>query len=167
MVSEEDCPLQECQCAELPHQVSPVFFPTNIFFPPRFCSLIFQFPVFLIRTLTTLFLPPLPNFLPVCGASNLSLVAQLEGRPGSVCSHPQTQTRPHRLLQTEEGAQSFSLCPRQTFLYFFFVLVDDCLAGHAFPPQKSVYIETNVSCLLCSVNHLGDVSLCRTTPLGT
>lgn len=42
-------------------------------------------------------------------------VAQLEGWPGSVCPHPQTQTWPHWLLQTEKGALSF--------LPFFLVVI--------------------------------------------
>lgn len=43
----------------------------------------------------------------VSGGCLIPLVgAQLEGRPRSVRPHPQTQTRPHWLLQTEKGALS-------------------------------------------------------------
>lgn len=90
MVSEEDCPLQECECAELPHQVSPVFFSPNAYF---FRILLFNFSnEFRFTTLchsnSFHLIPPPPIFLPVFGASIRSLVVQLEGWPGSVCSHP-------------------------------------------------------------------------------
>lgn len=95
MVSEEDCPLQECECAKLPHQVSPLFFPQMLILF-MFCSFISLInsdsPFFPVGTLATSSLPHPPS---IFGASLGSLVAQLEGRLGSVCSHPQTQTRPH------------------------------------------------------------------------
>lgn len=44
VVPEEDCPLQECECAELPHQVSSLFFPKLLFsYFPLFWNLLTWF----------------------------------------------------------------------------------------------------------------------------
>lgn len=51
------------------------------------------------------------------------LGAQLEGWLGSVCPHPQTQTRPHRLLQTEKGVLSSPFTSFISFIFYCIVLV--------------------------------------------
>jgi hypothetical protein len=76
-----------------------------------FSSLSFTHPVFTSFTdpmHSSLFVPPLRLWL-ICISFSppISLpgsVSQLEGWPGTVCPHPQTQTWPHWLLQTAQGA---------------------------------------------------------------
>lgn len=203
MVSEEDCPLQECECAELSHQVSSFFSPPNTFFF-IFCSLIFQInydsSLFPIRTLPTsfLFFPLLPS----CFWCFHSFPCGSVGRTAWLCVLSSTDTDPTSLTTPNWGRCSVFLPLFSSDLALFPLCTGwCCLAGHTFSPTQNLYtltfkflwqlifcdhkiqncfspavisflkicerMETNVSSLLCSINHLGDVSLCRTTPLVT
>lgn len=156
---EEDCPLQECQCAELPHQVSPHRPPVA---QTGYC------------TLNISSLPPscvLSSFWGVLGhfctvfftySSALSLydlillsglfffssfVTQLERWPGAVCPHPQTQTWPHWLLQTEKGSPSF---PASIFSFLVISSLGSsvpCFLPFLFPVSFCFLPSTSASCV--------------------
>lgn len=114
MVPEEDGPLQECQCAELPHQVGVVSvfgaLCDKLSLLDTFHTSFHSFTTFSrFYSFNVLFNSPLVSIWLNFTSSSLHPppLLQLEGWPSSVCTHPQTQTRPHRLLQAEEGSSLF------------------------------------------------------------